>query len=37
MSGDHKAPPQTFVLHTLGIAVVLIIAMVMFLKSQWGH
>ncbi len=37
MSGDHKSPPQTYVLHTFGIAVVMIIAMVLFLKSQWGH
>jgi hypothetical protein len=37
VSGDHKAPPQTYILHTTAIAIVLIVLMVMFLKSQWGH
>lgn len=28
--------PQTYILHTFGIAIVLIVAMVAFLMSQWG-
>jgi hypothetical protein len=30
-------PPQTYILHTFVIAIVLIVAMVLFLRSQWGH
>jgi hypothetical protein len=33
MSG--KAP-QNYILHAVGIALVLIIAMVLFLRSAWG-
>jgi len=29
-------PPQTYILHTFAIAIVLIIAMVAFLEKQWG-
>jgi hypothetical protein len=29
-------PPQTYILHTVGIAIVIIVAMVLFLRSQWG-
>ena len=30
--------PKTYVLHTIGIAIVIVIAMILFLKSQWfGH
>jgi hypothetical protein len=28
--------PQTYVLHTVAIGVVLIVAMVLFLKHSWG-
>jgi hypothetical protein len=35
VSADHK-PPQTYILHTFAIAVVIIIAMVVFLRHQWG-
>jgi hypothetical protein len=28
--------PQTYILHTFAIAVVVIVAMVLFLRSQWG-
>lgn len=28
--------PQTYVLHTVAIAVVIIVAMVAFLMKQWG-
>lgn len=34
MSGK---PPQTYVLHTFGISIVLVVLLVMFLRSQWGH
>jgi hypothetical protein len=27
--------PQTYVLHTVGIAIVIVIVMVLFLKWQW--
>jgi hypothetical protein len=33
MSG--KAP-QTYILHTVGIALILVIAMVLFLRHSWG-
>lgn len=33
MSGQ---PQQTYILHTVGIAIVLVIVMVMFLRSSWG-
>jgi hypothetical protein len=35
VSADHK-PPQTYVLHTFVIAIILTIALVMFLRHQWG-
>ena len=35
MSSDHK-PPQTYILHTVGIAIVIVVAMVLFLMKQWG-
>jgi hypothetical protein len=28
--------PQTYVLHTFGIAIVIIVLMVVFLMKQWG-
>jgi len=28
--------PQTYILHTVALFVVLLVAMVMFLKHQWG-
>jgi len=28
--------PQTYILHTFAIAVVIIVAMVLFLRAQWG-
>lgn len=28
--------PQTYIWHTVGIAIVIIVAMVLFLRSQWG-
>lgn len=28
--------PQNYVLHSFAIAIVIIVAMVLFLKSQWG-
>jgi hypothetical protein len=28
--------PQTYIIHTFVIAIVLIVALVLFLKSQWG-
>ena len=28
-------PPQTYVLHTMAIAIVLVVAMLLFLKKQW--
>jgi hypothetical protein len=28
--------PQTYILHTLAIAIVIIVALVMFLHHQWG-
>lgn len=33
MSG--KAP-QTYILHTVGIALILVLAMVLFLRHSWG-
>lgn len=33
MSGQ---PQQTYLLHTVGIAIILVIIMVVFLRSQWG-
>jgi hypothetical protein len=35
VSADHK-PPQTYILHTFAISVVIIVAMVLFLMKQWG-
>jgi hypothetical protein len=35
VSADHK-PPQTYILHTFAIAVVIIVALVLFLMKQWG-
>ena len=29
-------PPQTYILHTVVLFIVLVIAMVVFLKHQWG-
>jgi nitrogen fixation-related uncharacterized protein len=29
-------PQQTYILHTVAIAIVLVIIMVFFLRSQWG-
>jgi len=29
-------PPQTYILHTVVLFAVLIVAMVLFLKHQWG-
>ena len=29
-------PQQTYILHTVGIAIVLVIALVVFLRSKWG-
>ena len=29
-------PPQTYILHTVALFVVLIVVMVLFLKHQWG-
>jgi len=29
-------PQQTYILHTVGIAIVLIIALVVFLRKSWG-
>jgi len=29
-------PPQTYILHTVAIAIVIVIALVWFLKRQWG-
>jgi hypothetical protein len=28
--------PQTYILHTFGIAVVIIVVMILFLKKMWG-
>jgi hypothetical protein len=28
--------PQTYILHTVGIAIVIVIALVLFLKKMWG-
>jgi len=28
--------PTTYILPTLGIAIVIIVAMILFLRSQWG-
>ncbi len=33
MSGK---PQQTYILHTVGIAIVLVIALIFFLRSKWG-
>jgi hypothetical protein len=35
VSSDHK-PPQTYILHTFVIAVVIVIAMIVFLRAKWG-
>jgi hypothetical protein len=35
VSDDHK-PPQTYILHATAIAVVIAIALVLFLRHQWG-
>ncbi|MDB4958544.1 MAG: hypothetical protein JWO36_6113 [Myxococcales bacterium] len=29
-------PPQTYVLHTVGIAIIIAVVMVIFLIKQWG-
>jgi hypothetical protein len=29
-------PQQTYILHTVGIAIVLVIALVLFLRAKWG-
>lgn len=29
-------PPQTYILHTVVLFIVIVIAMVLFLKHQWG-
>jgi len=29
-------PQQTYLLHTVGIAIILVIILVVFLRSQWG-
>jgi len=31
-----EKPPQTYILHTVALFVVLIIIMIVFLKHQWG-
>ncbi len=36
MSSEHPKPPQTYVLHATGIALLLIVAMVIFLVKAWG-
>jgi hypothetical protein len=28
--------PQTYILHTVGIAIVIVVVLVLFLRSQWG-
>ena len=39
MSDDDHKIPQSYILHTVIIAIVIVIAMVLFLKHQWppGH
>lgn len=29
-------PQQTYILHTVGIAIVLVITLIVFLRSKWG-
>lgn len=29
--------PQSYILHAVGIAIVIIVAMVLFLMQAWGH
>jgi hypothetical protein len=29
-------PPQTYILHAVGIAIVLAVALVLFLRHAWG-
>jgi hypothetical protein len=29
-------PPQTYILHTVALFIVLIVAMVLFLRYKWG-
>lgn len=29
-------PPQTYILHAVGIAIVLTIILIVFLRHQWG-
>jgi hypothetical protein len=29
-------PQQTYILHTVGIAIVLVIALIVFLRAKWG-
>lgn len=29
--------PQTYILHTVGIAIVLVIGLILFLKKMWSH
>lgn len=31
-----EKPPQTYILHTVALFVVLIVIMIVFLKHQWG-
>lgn len=33
MSGK---PPQTYILHTVGIAIVIVVVLILFLQKQWG-
>jgi hypothetical protein len=34
--GVSGKPPQTYILHTVAIAVVIVITMILVLKKQWG-
>jgi hypothetical protein len=29
-------PPQTYILHTVGIAIVIVVVMIIFLVKQWS-
>ena len=35
--GVSGKPPQTYILHTFFIAVTIVVTMILFLRSQWGH
>jgi hypothetical protein len=35
-AGVSDKPPQTYILHTVALFIVIAIAMVWFLKRQWG-